>query len=144
MTSLSHLHKYLVRRTFTQLVTHLEDSMCLFCQRIRELNPSLFTFMLCGAPVHPNHPVEMLALVISLMDDPDELKNQVRMIQGRQQQLRISNEELQQAGEVLLWVIEQQVGDSFTGDIHKAWLQFYRWLTDLAAEIAHDQPLSLD
>jgi hemoglobin-like flavoprotein len=71
----------------------------------------------------------MLALVISLLDNPAILRAQVKAIRAQQQ--HISDEHFRQAGEALLWVIEQQLGNTFTGEIQRSWLAFYRYLAQL-------------
>jgi nitric oxide dioxygenase len=111
---------------------HKEQSTKLFYQRLNELNPALLPFLVGETTTQPHRPIEMLALIISLLDDPDALSIQVKAIRAQQQ--HITDEHFRQAGDALLWVIEQQVGNAFTGDIHRAWLFFYRLLGQLAEE----------
>jgi hemoglobin-like flavoprotein len=116
-----------------QLVTHKEQSTKLFCQRLEELSPDLLIYFTNVTATQPHRPIEMLALVISLLDDPATLSIQVKAIREQQQQ-HISDEHFMQAGEALLWVIEQQLGKTFTGEIQRAWQAFYRFLGELNEE----------
>ncbi len=136
--SLSPLHKHLVRRTFTQLVTHQEATISLFSQRLRELYPALSPLFLAQPGATWDRALEMLALIISLMDDPAALRAQIRQIQVRQREFQIAGEHFRQAGQALLWVIEQQLGEIFTHDMQMAWLQFYQFLARVAAESPRD------
>jgi hemoglobin-like flavoprotein len=129
---LSPLHRHLVRRTFMQLVTHKEQSTKLFHQRLNELNADLLSVFAGDDATQPHRAIEMLALVISLLDNRATLRTQVKAIRAQQQ--HITDEHFRQAGEALLWVIEQQLGNTFTGDIQRAWQAFYRFLGQLAEE----------
>jgi hemoglobin-like flavoprotein len=131
---LSQLHKHLVRRTFMQLVAHEEQATRLFYQRLKELNPALLPIFKDETAAQPHRTIEMLALVISLFDDPGALSIQLRAIRVQQQKYHVSDEQMRQAGDALLWVIEHRLGYAFTGDIQKAWLGFYRFVGHLAEE----------
>jgi len=132
--SLSPLHKHLVRRTFMQLAAYEEQATRLFHQRLRELNPALLTLFTAEAGTQPQRPMETLAVMISLIDNPAALSRQIGAIQARQQHYHLSGEQFQQIGDALLWVIEQRLGQTFTRDIQTAWLAFYRFLGHLPAE----------
>ena len=128
---LSALHRYLVRRTFTQLAIHADEATALFNQRLVELNPALVALIQNEASMQRHRPMEMLARVIALMDKPTMLSTQLKLIRARQQQ-NFSDDHLRQVGDALLWMIETRLGDSFTPDIHIAWVHFYQYLHDLA------------
>lgn len=132
--SLSALHKHLIRRTFKQLAAHHEETLTLFEQRLRELNPALLPLFVGETGFPSQRLMEMLALLISLMDDPAALSVQLKAVQTQQRHRPISGEQWQQAGCALLWVIEQRLGDAYTGDIQMAWLQFFQFLVQLSVK----------
>lgn len=124
---LTPLHKHLLRRTFTQLVIYDESTLRLFRQRLGELNPGLIVMV----ETQPYRLMEILALVMSLLDKPAVLRPQLKSLQARE---HISNEEFQQIGDALLWVLEQELGDAFTVQIQSAWQEFYRHIAHLTSE----------
>ncbi len=128
--ALSALHTYLVRRTFIQLVSHDEEVLGLFSER---LGPTLLRSLTADEETQPHRFLETLALLIALLDDPATLRAQLKVIEAQQWRHQIKDEQVRQAGAALLWVIERQMGDSFTGDIQNAWVQFFRFLAALIA-----------
>lgn len=129
---LSALHRYLVRRTFTQLAVHEDEATALFNRRLVELNPALVLFIVDEAGTQRYRPLEVLARVIALIDKPATLSAQLRLLQA-QQQRNVTPDHLPEVGEALLWVIEHRLGDSFTPDIRAAWVHFYGFLGEVAA-----------
>ena len=133
---LTPLHKHLVRRTFTRLVIDADEVLRLFRQRLGETNPLLLSLVL--VETQPYRPMEMLALIISLLDHPQVLSTKLKMMQAQQPQELVSGENLRQLGDVLLWVVEQEIGDGFTAETQTAWLEFYRYLVYLSTSHPED------
>ncbi len=132
--SLSTLHIYLIRRTFTQLVSHDEDAIGLFEERLKILNPALLRSLAEHKATQPHHLLETLALLIDLLDDPTALSARLKLLEAQRRQNHITDEQIRQAADTLLWVIERQLDHAFTGDIQNAWLQFFRFLAALVVD----------
>src|SRR5262249_15176377 len=124
-------HRYLVRRTFTQLAVHEDEATALFNRRLVELNPALVFFVVDESGTQRHRPLEILARVIALIDKPAALSAQLKLLQT-QQQRNVTQDHLPQVGEALLWVIENRLGEDFTPDIRAAWVHFYGFLGEVA------------
>jgi nitric oxide dioxygenase len=126
----------LIRRTFTLLANHDEETLALFRDRLRLLNPALLRRLIDQNDTQPRRLLEILALVVALLDNPPALRTQAKLLEVQRRQNHITDEQVQQGFAALLWVIEQQLGDAFTSDIQNAWVQLFRFLTELAAGAA--------
>lgn len=136
IVSLTPLHKHLVRRTFTRLVVNADEMLRLFRQRLGETNPLLLSLVF--VETQPYRPMEILALIISLLDHPHVLRAKLKTMQAQQPQELVSAENLRQIGDVLLWVVDQEMGDGFTTETQTAWLEFYRYLAYLSTSHSED------
>jgi hemoglobin-like flavoprotein len=126
----SALDRHLVRRVFTQLAIDVEDSINLFYQRLSELAPDL---LMTYYFERGQHLMRMLALAVKFIDQPIALAAWADIMR---QQHTIRDEDFQQVGDSLLWVIQKRFGDAFTWEMEQAWTQFYDYLSRLVQGLA--------
>jgi hemoglobin-like flavoprotein len=115
-------------------VSHDEEALGLFDERLRALNPALLRSLTNNQETQPPRLLETLALLIALLDNPTALSARLKLLEAQRRQNHITDEQIRQVGAALLWVIERQLGDAFTGDIQNAWVQFFRFLVWLITE----------
>jgi hemoglobin-like flavoprotein len=68
---------------------------------------------------------QMLAEIVRVLDEPDELVGQVAALGRRHVGYGVSDEDYEIVGAALLWTLEQALGSAFTQDIRDAWSEAY-------------------
>ena len=130
--SLSPLHRYLVQRSFTTLATHIETTT-LFNRRLLDLNPTRSWLFGDDTIAQPERLLHLLALAVAFIDQPALLTVWTVETWKRYQHYGITETDLQLVSEALLWVIEHELGETFTVEVGRAWARFYALLAECVA-----------
>jgi hemoglobin-like flavoprotein len=122
-----------VQQSFGRAATKRRFITTLFYDRLFELDPSL-------RPLFHNKNLEeqgckfmqMMALVISSLNDPVMLKQRLENMGERHLYYGVRQEHYATFGAALLWAMEKTLGKNFTPAVREAWRAFYTFIAETA------------
>ena len=129
----------LVQETFKQVLPIKETAADLFYTRLFEVAPSvrgLFPDELTdqGAKL-----MATLGVAVAGLTSLDSIIPTVQKLGARHVEYGAEDAHYAGVGEVLLWTLEQGLGDAFTPDVKDAWASAYTILADVMIEAANAQ-----
>ena len=68
---------------------------------------------------------QMLAEIVRVLDEPDELVGQTAALGRRHLGYGVTDNQYESVGAALLWALEQALGSAFTPDVRDAWSEAY-------------------
>ena len=68
---------------------------------------------------------QMLAEIVRVLDEPDELVSQVAALGRRHFGYGVTDDQYEIVGAALLWTLEQGLGPAFTREVRDAWAEAY-------------------
>jgi hemoglobin-like flavoprotein len=124
-----------VQQSFGKAATKRSFITSLFYDRLFELNPKLRPmFGSLNLQEQGCKFMEMLALVISSLNDPVKFKQRLENMGERHLYYGVKREHYTTFGSALLWALEKGLGKDFTPAVREAWRAFY----DMVAETAQN------
>jgi hemoglobin-like flavoprotein len=97
-----------------------------FYQRLFELDPTVQQ-LFAGVDLAEQERklMAMLAQIVHAIDQPDELVTSVAALGRRHVHYGVKDGDYDSIGAVLLWTLEQSLGDAFTPEVRAAWAEAY-------------------
>ena len=74
---------------------------------------------------------DMLTLLVRSLDQPDVFMTMLGSLGLRHADYRVRPEDYATVGQVLVWTLEQALGESFTPEVRQAWLTAYNVIADV-------------
>jgi hemoglobin-like flavoprotein len=71
----------------------------------------------------------MLTWVIAHLEDPDELRRELRALGARHGGYGVKIDQYAPVGSALIWMFQQTLGDRFTSEMEEAWLEGYAFIS---------------
>lgn len=71
----------------------------------------------------------MLAWVIAHLENPDELRREMRELGARHSGYGVKFDQYAPVGSALIWMFQHSLGDRFTPEMEEAWLEAYAFLS---------------
>ncbi len=68
---------------------------------------------------------QMVAEIVRVLDEPDELVSQVAALGRRHVGYGVTDDQYEIVGAALLWTLEQALGPAFTPEVRDAWSEAY-------------------
>jgi hemoglobin-like flavoprotein len=68
---------------------------------------------------------QMLAEIVRVLDEPDQLVSEVAALGRRHVGYRVTDGQYEIVGAALLWTLEQALGPAFTPEVRDAWSEAY-------------------
>lgn len=122
----------LVRRSFGRAATKKRLIAALFYDRLFELDPALRPMFKGDMEEQGRKFMRMLALIVSHLDDLDQLKTKLQSSNQRHNTIGVRPEHYETVGAALLWALEMGLGKEFTPAMREAWLTAYEIIAQLA------------
>ena len=132
MKSLSQRQKALIRRSFSRIASHHQTTAQHFFDRLFALDPEIEPLFPGDLTAHKRKFMQMLALLINALDEPDRFSEIARKLGARHLGYGVQPHYYGSAREALLWALEQSIGSQFTAPVRESWAAFY---DALAAEM---------
>jgi nitric oxide dioxygenase len=121
--------KALVQQSWKQVVPMADEVAVTFYRRLFEIDPSVVPlFQNVDLPKQRNKLLQVLAVVVSGLDNPDKLLPVVRDLGRRHASYGIAAQHYDSVGAALLWSLEQGLGEAWTPDVAEAWSNAYTLL----------------
>ncbi len=135
MQSLAPRHRALVRRSFSRVACcHPQIAQCFF-DRLFALDPEIERLFPADLSAHRRKLMQMLALLVSALDEPDRFADLTRKLIERHLGYGVQLQHFRLAREALLWALEQNLGSQFTPPVRAAWTAFYEAILDGALSV---------
>jgi hemoglobin-like flavoprotein len=122
----------LVQRSFGRAATKKRLIATLFYDRLLEINPALRSMFKGDMEEQGRKFMRMLALIVSHLHEPEELKRRMQANSQRHARLGIQPEHYQTVCTALLWALEQGLGREFTPAMREAWQAAYALIAEFA------------
>jgi methyl-accepting chemotaxis protein len=122
-----------VQQSFGKAATKRRFITTLFYDRLFELDPSLRPmFRNLNLEEQGCRFMQMLALVISSLNDPARFKQRLENLGERHLYYGVQREHYTTFGAALLWALEKGLGKDFTPAAREAWRAFYNLVAETA------------
>ena len=124
----------LIRHTFRMVAAHQQELTRLFYDKLFELDPSLREKFQSDVDAMPSKFMRMLAILVSLVNDPPQLEERARKLGQRQLEYGVQPTYFDASETALLWALEKLLGSRFTKAAHSAWYRFHRNISYAATD----------
>jgi hemoglobin-like flavoprotein len=128
---LSKMQVWLVRRSFGKIAVRPEVIARGFYGRLFTLNPEVRPLFRHDMKMQGQKLMEMLAILITELDNPEYLQKVCADLGARHQRYGITAEHFAAVGDALIWALEQYLGSDFTPPVRDAWAALYDAVADM-------------
>ena len=115
----------LVQRSFAKVVPIAEKASALFYARLFEVAPEVRPMFQRDMKDQGRMLMSMLASVVAGLNDLESILPTAESLAIRHRDYGVVPEQYDTVGEVLLWTLEQGLGDAFTSEVREAWEEAY-------------------
>jgi len=114
----------------------------LFYERLFELDPSIRPmFAKTDMVAQRRKFLQMLGDILRVIDYPDALFPEAVGLARRHVGYGVVSSHYETVGQALVWMLEEGLGDAFSGEVRRAWSDAYRFVSALMQR-ATDTPAS--
>ncbi len=128
--------KFLVQKTFAQILPIADTVATLFYGRLFELDPSLRAMFNGDMPGQGRKLMSTLKLAVHNLDRLDEIIPALQELGRRHAGYGVKPDHYATVGVALLWILAQGLGDDFTPEVESAWAETYGLLAGVMKEAA--------
>jgi hemoglobin-like flavoprotein len=124
----------------SKTIGHLRHSMSLlpmeglspvhaFYSRLFELAPDARPLFTVDIRLQAKKFSDMLEWVIAHLENPDELRKEMRGLGARHKGYGVTVDQYAPVGSALIWMFQHTLGDRFTREMEEAWLEAYAFIS---------------
>lgn len=117
--------KTLVQQSFARVAPISEQAAAMFYGRLFELDPQLRPLFRGDMKEQGRKLMQMLAVAVNGLDRLEEIVPAVQALGRRHLGYGVQDSHYDTVGEVLLWTLQQGLGEAFTADTRQAWAEVY-------------------
>lgn len=118
------IHRALVRRTFREITGDHQRLSALVFSKLFEMDNSLRQVFGADLPQQQRKFIHMLALLVSVIDEPDKLAEISAALGTRHQAYGVRREHYELMVEAIVWALEMSLGAAFTPPVRESWQRF--------------------
>jgi hemoglobin-like flavoprotein len=122
------------------MIRHLRESIALlpredlapldeFYRRLFELAPEVRPMFKGDMELQTKKLSDMLAWVIAHLEDPGELRRELRALGARHSGYGVTIDQYAPLGSALIWMFQHTLGDRFTSEMEESWLEAYAFIS---------------
>jgi hemoglobin-like flavoprotein len=100
-----------------------------FYRRLFELAPDARSMFTLDIERQAKKFSDMLAWVIGHLENPDELRRQMRELGARHKGYGVKVDQYAPVGAALIWMFQHTLGARFTPEMEEAWLEAYAFIS---------------
>lgn len=120
----------LLRESFALLSPRLDEFGAAFYRQLFESNPALRNVFHGDMEKQTHALTAMLELIIKLLDMRDKVVPLIHYLGDRHRAMQVRREYYAPFGEALIATLAAFLGDKFTPELRRAWVQAYRYMAD--------------
>jgi len=124
----------------SSMIRHLRESVALlpmgdlgavdeFYGRLFELAPEVRPMFNREIALQAKKFSDTLAWVIANLENPDELRSELRQLGARHSGYGVKIDHYAPVGSALIWMFQHTLADRFTTEMEEAWLEAYAFLS---------------
>ena len=133
----------LVRESWRRFEPRLRASGLRFYQQLFELDPTVAHLFAHVDIEHQERKLMvMLAEIVRVLDRPHELVPELAGLGHRHVGYGVKDDDYASIGAVLLWLLEQVLGEEFTPELKQAWSEAYLLVSSVMRRAAARMPLA--
>ena len=137
----------LVQKSCTKLMSQADATAKLFSERLLAIAPQVCLVFQSNLNSQPTKLMDTLQVAVNGLSNLPELFSTVQDLGRRYANYGVIEEEYKSVGEVLIWTLEQKLGEDFTPEVKQGWIYVYTLLSsvmrDAAKSTKDSQNLSL-
>ncbi len=131
----------LVQASFRQVLPLAETAAKVFYKRLFELDESLQGLFTNDMLAQGNKLMQFLGLAVVGLKKLEQLRPALRTLGARHVAYGVLEEHYDTVGSALLWSLERTLGDAFTPELEKAWIEVYAMISAEMKAGAATKPL---
>ena len=131
----------LVQTSFRQIMPLAETAAKVFYKRLFERDPGLQALFPNDMLTQGNKLMQFLGLAVVSLNKLEQLRPALRTLGARHVAYGVLDEDYDTVGRALLWTLEQTLGDEFTPELEKAWIEVYAMISSEMKAGAATKPL---
>lgn len=120
--------KFLIQKSFTQIIPRAEAVAGLFYRRLFELDPSLRAMFQGDIAAQSRKLMQTLKLAVHNLNRWDELIPVLQLLGRQHAGYGVTKAHYDTVAEALLWTLAEGLGADFTPDVVAAWTEMYTLL----------------
>ena len=128
---LTERQKTLIVESFTQFEPIVEYSAKVFFDRLAEVDPGLGAQLSGDSNVHSDKLATVLQIAVISVRNLDALVPMLRLLGSEYRSYGARPEYYETFGDVLLWTLEQGLGEAYTEEINEAWATLYGIIAEM-------------
>jgi hemoglobin-like flavoprotein len=116
----------LIRESWLQLFPRRLPTAQRFYERLFEIDPTAKA-LFDGKPMHVQHEkfVHTIDTLVQMLDFPADIIGELQALAHRHVDYGVTLEQYATVGTALLWALERGMGNGWTPDVQRAWLELY-------------------
>jgi hemoglobin-like flavoprotein len=128
---LTERQKLLIVESFAQFEPIVQYSSKIFFDRLAEVEPSLGAQFCSETNVHSDKLATVLQIAVISVRNLDALVPMLRLLGSEYRSYGARPEYYEIFGDVLLWTLQQGLGDTYTEEVNEAWATLYGIIAEM-------------
>jgi len=128
---LSDRQKDVIVESFGQFEPGIQHSSKLFFTRLTEVEPELGAQFSDETNVHSDKLAAVIQIAVISVRNLDSLVPMLRLLGSEYRSYGARPEFYEILGDVLLWTLEQGLGDAYTDEVNEAWATLYGIISEM-------------
>lgn len=134
--------KFLIQKSFTQILPLAETVALIFYERLFELDPSLKAMFKGDISAQSRKLMQTLKLAVHNLNRWDELVPMLQLLGRQHAGYGVTEAHYDRVAEALLWAMAEGIGPDFTPEVAAAWTEMYTLLAGVMQTAAAEIELS--
>jgi len=128
---LTEQQKTLVIESFATFEPDIQHLSKMFFHRLAEVEPSLGAPLSNNSNVHRDKLATIIQIAVISVRNLDALVPMLKLLGSEYRSYGTRPEYYEIFGDVLLWTLEQNLGDAYTDELNEAWATLYGILSEM-------------
>jgi hemoglobin-like flavoprotein len=123
-----------IQRTFKVVAQDADGAAALFYQRLFEIAPQVRPMFKHDMTEQGRKLMQTLSIVVHGLTRLDDIVPAIHALGKRHVDYGVTREQYDLVGEALLWTLAAALGDEWTEDVAKSWIEAYTLVAETATE----------
>jgi hemoglobin-like flavoprotein len=127
-----------VQLSWEYIIMNVDDAGLLFYDRLFQSNPELKPLFKGNMEEQAQKLVDLITFAVSKLNNLGEIVDDVKALGKRHKGYNVTPEHYNMVAVVLLWTLEQGLGNQWTEELKEAWVQVYTTLASVMIGAAQE------
>lgn len=129
---------FLIKKTWSFVITNSAQSGELFYQKLFELDPKLKPLFKGDMKEQARKLISMVTVIVTKLNKLDEILPEIQGLARRHSKYGVNTKQFAVVGQALLWTLEKGLGDKWTKEVNEAWTEVYTILSDAMIKVMNE------